>query len=757
MKKPLSMWIWCSVAMAGILLTLGCSSYPTKFGILHGGHIQREHGKPMEGGYYQNFDPKAVRLEVKPAEATNPVQTQHVLVATVLDQNGEPLAGRRVEWMIAEGSVGSIVEVDESGWYNTRGYKVNNKYAVTHTNQGDHILTRGNADPADDIHLKKGQTWCVITSPIEGTTQMVVYAPGIYNWDNHKVFVTKNWNDATWKWPENAVNPIGTKHDLAVQVMRYSDGTPIVNALVNFKIVDGPPAHFTPGGKTAAAVKTDEAGMAKITLEQDKPVEGVNTIEMDITVQPCGECKPPMKLATGKVTKTWVGPRIAIQKTAPAQAGMNEQFQYQIQVTNPGKAAATNVKVADTLPEGIKYASSTPSATVSGQSLSWSLGTLEPQASRALTVTVSGTRTGRFENCAAVTADHGLQANSCATTVITSPKLVLEKSGPAEVLICEPIPYTLVVRNNGDGPAVNVEVTDKLPAGLTTEEGRDTILAKAGTLQPGQSKQFAYRVKASKKGVYDNAATATADGGLKAEATHKVTVREPALVITKTGPEKRFVNRSATYEITVTNKGDGPARNTILTDTLPAGMTFVSATDGGVFAGGKVTWNLGTLAPDASRKVSLTGMPTQMGTLKNTVRAEAQCTEATASVSTEVAGIPAILLEVVDLEDPIEVGSNETYLIVVTNQGSATGTNIRVTCTVPDEQEYVSGTGPSQASVSGKKVTFAPLATLAAKAKATYRVVVKGTKAGDVRFAVELISDQMTSPVNETESTHQYE
>ena len=56
------------VVLAGLVVLSGCSSYPTKLGILHGGHIKREHGKPMEGGYYENFDPAAVtRVETSPA------------------------------------------------------------------------------------------------------------------------------------------------------------------------------------------------------------------------------------------------------------------------------------------------------------------------------------------------------------------------------------------------------------------------------------------------------------------------------------------------------------------------------------------------------------------------------------------------------------------------------------------------------------------------------------------------------------------
>ena len=120
-------------------------------------------------------------------------------------------------------------------------------------------------------------------------------------------------------------------------------------------------------------------------------------------------------------------------------------------------------------------------------------------------------------------------------------------------------------------------------------------------------------------------------------------------------------------------------------------------------------------------------------------------------------GIPAILLEAVDVRDPVEVGANETYVITVTNQGSAMDTNIKIVCTLGAQQEYVSSTGPTTASVDGKTVTFALLASLAPKAKTTYKVVAKGIKAGDVRFKVQLTSDQLKVPVQETESTNIYE
>jgi hypothetical protein len=57
----------------------------------------------------------------------------------------------------------------------------------------------------------------------------------------------------------------------------------------------------------------------------------------------------------------------------------------------------------------------------------------------------------------------------------------------------------------------------------------------------------------------------------------------------------------------------------------------------------------------------------------------------------------------------------------------------------------------------GKTVSFAPLRTLESKGKATWRVIVRGVKAGDVRFKVTMSSDQLVIPVEQTEATHVYE
>jgi len=217
----------------------------------------------------------------------------------------------------------------------------------------------------------------------------------------------------------------------------------------------------------------------------------------------------------------------------------------------------------------------------------------------------------------------------------------------------------------------------------------------------------------------------------------------------------RFIGRPAAFEITVQNTGDAPARDTILTDPIPAGAEFIAA-PGGQLMGDRVVWNLGTLAPGATTTVRVTLNPTALGPLRNTATAEAYCARATGTATLEVRGISAILLEVVDHPDPIEVGGQVTYTIEVTNQGSATATGIVIDCLLQPEMKYVSATAPVAARVEGQRIQFAPLPALAPKAKALYTVIAEGLSVGDTRFKVTLETDQTTSPVEETESTHVY-
>ncbi|HUG91449.1 MAG TPA: hypothetical protein VML55_11475, partial [Planctomycetaceae bacterium] len=124
---------------------------------------------------------------------------------------------------------------------------------------------------------------------------------------------------------------------------------------------------------------------------------------------------------------------------------------------------------------------------------------------------------------------------------------------------------------------------------------------------------------------------------------------------------------------------------------------------------------------------------------------------------TAIEGIAAILLEVVDVADPIEVGSETIYEVLVTNQGTDFAENVQIVFKAPEGLEVTGAKGPTEPVAEGRTVTFAPLPKLAPKADAIYRVQARGTKAGDLRIEVQATADSLESPVIELESTKVYE
>jgi uncharacterized repeat protein (TIGR01451 family) len=252
---------------------------------------------------------------------------------------------------------------------------------------------------------------------------------------------------------------------------------------------------------------------------------------------------------------------------------------------------------------------------------------------------------------------------------------------------------------------------------------------------------------------------ATGDDGLQASAQAAVTVTEPALVLHKNGPHKLFLGRAGNFEMEVANPGTAAATNVQVTDSLPPELEFVSAAEGGTYepATRTVTWNLGTLPPGQKRGIAVKLLAKGKGDPVNQAVARADGgLEAKAGAGLHIEGVPALMLEVVDLEDPVEVGAETTYEIRVINQGTSPTTGLQIIATVPDGMAAREITGPAAYHVQGQQVIFDPLPTLAARADTLFRVKVVGLQPGDMRFKVQMMSDQLHQPVYEEESTRVY-
>ena len=89
-----------------------------------------------------------------------------------------------------------------------------------------------------------------------------------------------------------------------------------------------------------------------------------------------------------------------------------------------------------------------------------------------------------------------------------------------------------------------------------------------------------------------------------------------------------------TYTLTVTNNGTASATGVTLTDTLPSGAAFVSATGGAKPTGGVLTFTLGDLAAGADSKVTIVVTPAAAGSLNDVAKVSMDQTEPNPANST---------------------------------------------------------------------------------------------------------------------------
>jgi uncharacterized repeat protein (TIGR01451 family) len=294
--------------------------------------------------------------------------------------------------------------------------------------------------------------------------------------------------------------------------------------------------------------------------------------------------------------------------------------------------------------------------------------------------------------------------------------------------------------------------------GLRGEKGQDST-TELGTLAAGETRMVKVMCQSVKGGPQKVMAMAACDGGLQASSESTTVVSEAKLELAMGGPKLRYLDRSATYKLVVTNPGDAAAPDVKISAVVPAGFKFTKPTDGAKYdyATHTVSWVVGSIAPGEKKEISYKCLATQVGEFKHTASVESgRGMKAHGEIMTKVEGIASLLMEMVDLDDPVEVGSETTYEIRVTNQGSREAANVEIRALVPREMSVKGGQGPTQHKVEGQEIIFAPLPKLAPRADAIFRVFVKANTAGDVRFRARLVSDSLTEPVIGEEGTKIY-
>jgi uncharacterized repeat protein (TIGR01451 family) len=299
---------------------------------------------------------------------------------------------------------------------------------------------------------------------------------------------------------------------------------------------------------------------------------------------------------------------------------------------------------------------------------------------------------------------------------------------------------------------------ETVPAGVTHEAG-PALEFEIGNLAAGETRRLELVLTAEQAGRVKNTMTAKADAGLMVEASCEFEIIAPDLQLTVEGPDRRFLERPATYQVSVDNPGTAPAKEVQLVTHLPKGLQFVSANNLGEYdaAAHSVHWSLAELPANERGTVELVALPVEAGqhTLQVTTKARDGLTDQ-AQKEVTVEGIAALMFEVVDMDDPIEVGGETSYEIRVVNQGSKAAGNVQVMAIMPAGLRALSGHGDTSHSVQGDRIVFAPVTQLAPKAETTFRIQAQGVRAGDQRIRVQITTDEIREPITKEESTRVY-
>ncbi len=329
--------------------------------------------------------------------------------------------------------------------------------------------------------------------------------------------------------------------------------------------------------------------------------------------------------------------------------------------------------------------------------------------------------TGTATAVAANDADSGIGHMMALKAALIDPSIAMTRSGP--LVPGGTASYTLNVTNLGINPEPGpISVVDTLPAGLTYNPagsggtgwvcgavGQVVTCTRAGALAGGAAAAVLLlnvNVAAGTSGTKTNTATVSGTGGdgntANNTATDSYTIAvDLALSMTRT--TTLDPGQNATYTFTVNNAGTLTEPGAItLSDTLPAGLTYVSGTGtgwacsavgqavtctrAGTLAGGATTATLTLTVAVATTASAITNTASVTGTGGDSSAANNSASD-TYNIASDLSIVKARSAALVP-------GSNATYTLTVTNNGTNVSPQpIVITDTLPATLTFVSGTG----------------------------------------------------------------
>lgn len=462
--------------------------------------------------------------------------------------------------------------------------------------------------------------------------------------------------------------------------------------------------------------------------------------------------------ALPRTTSEVMRPQLTIRKDAPKTATVGVSHDYTIVVANEGQTPAYDVLVEDELGGAAEFVDSRPVAEYNRSTgkLEWNIAQLDAGEQQEIRVRIKPTGEGTLDGIATVR----FKAQVKSATVITAPKLELDVTGPTEVKVGDEVPLTFTIRNRGTGDASNVILRSVLPVSLKHPEGGD-LEYEIELLRAGDSETVDLTVVAAEPG--DRilvSAEVTAAGMAAAKARAEVGIVGAQLSLTRLGPEKRYVGRSATYQNIVTNESRFEAVNATVVEVVPEGMRFVSASHGGEYDPDhrRIRWVIPRLAPGKQALLEVELTAEESGQLETQVEVTEEAgfrTPLTENTVVVVEDLHNVTADISRQDAPVAIGERFGFTITIDNRGTAVARNVEMSIRVPTEiRVLAAGTRQVRGNlVADNTVKYSIVTEIQPGKSMTYQVTLQGEKpVRNAHVEAYLTYDEMPEPLIVSES-----
>ncbi len=194
----------------------------------------------------------------------------------------------------------------------------------------------------------------------------------------------------------------------------------------------------------------------------------------------------------------------------------------------------------------------------------------------------------------------------------------------------------------------------------------------------------------------------------------------------KTGPKEQQIGKNADYQITVTNPGDKPLTEVVVTDVAPNATSIVSA-NGATVNGNQAVWRLKELKPGEKVTFNLTLTTCTPGCFTNRVNVT-DCQGCMLVQSSQHVGKDVLLLTSRSATQKIQsaLAKQQATASQLSTKVLNLTAMLLLPSTSPKKLYRLAATGDTQGTVSGQTVTFAPVQQSGPRSTLKYRVDAKG-------------------------------